>query len=470
MSQASITDVFTGVARAVVACQVRMDERLPYRPRHVYAIPAVEVNASFGVNQVHGKTLFFFGNAAREELKNNLRFRLLATYSPHNAAPVGPSDANLILAPPFLVPRAERDRMIAELTAELLHRNASQYGSEVQAIQEAIRTGHDGPGITFLRLSPNRTLIVRLGKHNDGIFVLDALERRSLEVYSYEGSGDERISWTPFHELFEAIRKWQSSGYRLAPLAGLTPPARFGPIEIARFVDELTRGASAAREELAGNVSGEVYPVCYSLQEVAADLSYSVPHDNKAASAFETPLIRSVARVEIGDGEGHRVSLLAPEYILTGAERAEFFKLFSQFKERDASDGSGLWSHVDPGYLADYRRALADSRWSRDAVIVLSYRGNIPTDQFLVIWTGTVGDDGEERDFAFRVELKRNRLVFVDLVLPLEDPTSPSSIFSSQRPFRLATVRCDARHSGLQDAFHASWIWDQSGDWTAPTH
>ena len=472
MAPGILKDLFTSVASGTVTAQSRLDERLPHRPRWVYSLPRVRVDARFGVTQVAGRTFWWFGNSSRQDRRNTLHFRLVACgwdVAPPALPSSAASSALVVRGPAFLVPPVERERFRVELVTDLRAADRRRYADEIDAIDEALNQGKDDRGITFLRLAPHRILIVRLGGGNDGIFLRDEAATPRHTVLSYMGMGDGPLPWAPFHELFEMLREWQQQGCPLVPIPGTAPPPSLGSIEVTSFTTDLALAVNAARAELGAAAADRLYPVHYSLQDVGADLAYSVARGTGAAAAAESPLIRSVAAVRLDADERPSVSLLSPEYILTGAQRSAFFELFDDFLARPGNDSTGLWRHLDREYRSSYQHALEDPRRRRDALVLLSYRGKTPVNQFLVVWTGAVlemGNEGEEREFAFRVRLDEERLVYAAMVLPLEDALQPGSMFgSSQKPFRLAQVNYNADRAGLHDFFHACWIWDLTGEW-----
>jgi hypothetical protein len=460
--------MFTSVAAAVSRTQRLLDERLPYRPALAYHLRKVDISARFGATQTQGGIFFWVGHSSRQDQEHIVKFSLLPTQSTALEGTALTSGQIAVRAPALLVPPTERTDIVVELINFLAH-GGSRFQDEVSMVKEALAKAKDDPGLTMLRLTAQRMLIVRLGGVNDGIFLRDTSTNPRYTVFSYMGADEDQLLWTPFGELFAVFRQWQLERCPLVPIGGLSPPPRLGSIEVARFGDELGQAAASARQEVVP-LDPHVYPVHYVLRNLSTDLAYSVARGTDPEEAAAASLIRSVARVQV-DGGPPKVHLLSPEWILTGAQRSAFFDLFDDFLQLEPGDKRGIWKHLAKEYISDYRRSLLDGRRRSNAIVVLSYRGKVPVNQFLVIWTGTISDaglEGEERDFAFRVTLDGKCLVFNTLTLPLEDPVHPwSAVPSVQKQFASAQVEYNADHPGLHDFFHASWIWDLAGDWYA---
>src|SRR5262245_11478785 len=203
-----IAGLFTSVARAALDTQARLDWRLPSRPPFAYSLPRVEVSSRFGVTEVAGRPFLWFGHRTQEDRINTLTFRLLASHIPPPPRDRGTTaDTATVLVPPFLVSADERRAMVRDLADDLTDRGFTE---EAARIRIAAASRQPAEGVTFLRLSPTRVLIVRTGGPVDGVFIRDDTSTPRHAIYDAIDREQDRVLWAPFHELFARMRHWQT--------------------------------------------------------------------------------------------------------------------------------------------------------------------------------------------------------------------------------------------------------------------
>lgn len=458
MSANPIADLFTGVASAARTAQTQLDAVTRGGPWR-YAIPKIEVTSRMGVRQIEGKPILSFGTYAEEDRLNTIAFRLLASPQPQHGVLPSRGPITRTLAPGFLVPSSERESLVREAVLDL---SAAGRRDDANAIGRAYREGDEYSGLTFLRIDANRVLMALVDGNGGGFFLRDTRAfSRYLVIRSVAESGT-KLTWAIFHDLFEMFREWQRQDLPLAPMPGVSAPARFGNIDVQGIASSLWSAYATARKTIAAKDDpAAIFPRHFELRDVTAELSYFVPRDRGGPDREGEPFIRSVATIRIddsGDVAAVEIGLKSPEYALTGDSRRAFLGLLDDF----LSNEPGFWDRVAAGYSSAYKRALADPRRRKDALVFLSYRDGPPQNQFLVIWSGDL--DGEERDFAFRVGTDGRRLTDPEIVLPLGDPVDPESPIPADRDFALAQVDYD-RDSPLAEFFLACWRWDLAGDW-----
>jgi hypothetical protein len=454
-----IVDLFTGVANAARTAQCQLDLTISNGRQWTYAIPKIEVKSRLGVRQIQGKPILWFGTNTEEDRLNTIGFRLLASPQPQSEALPEGGAITRVSAPSFLVPPLERESLVAEAMRELSHNG---YRKDAASIGEAFRNGDEHTGLTFFRIDKHRVLLVRVGDSGDSIFLRDG---RSSPIYSVIRSvdaSDTKLSWSAFHDLFEMLREWQCQSLPLDQIPGLSSPAKFGNVDVQGLAASLWSAYAAAREAIAVRDDTAAFPCYFELRDVTAELSYTVLRNTGGRPDREDePFIRSVAAIRIVDSDDVvevEIGLKSPEYVLAGESRRAFLGLLNDYLSNDTE----FWNGIAADYTSAYKGALADPQRRKEALVLLSYRGVRPKNQFLVIWTGVL--DGEEREFAFRVKLDRRRLADAEIVLPLEDPVYPGSPIPADRDFTLAEVDYGAR-SGLAEFFRACWLWDLAGDW-----
>jgi hypothetical protein len=465
---APLEALFRQTVEGATRAQAALDENLVRRGARLYSIPRVSLAAKFGVTETKGKILFVFGTGTEQRLFHEARLTLWLTPEARPSRNAAAGRISKVFLPPFVDEPGEQRRAIQDVINDLRALDARQYRKEIQKIEEALGSGADDKGVISLRLDPEsgKRLIVRLGGRRDGVFRLDPSASPRLTVFSHWDSDDSVLPWAPFHELFDAFRDWQRRQLVTLEATNAEVPARLGAIPVDTIADALWDGYRAIESALGGS---QAVAYSYDWRDIAAELSYTIPREAGGPEDQGTPFIRSRVLLNVVRGaetpELH-VQLVSPEYALTGEARQSLLDLLKQNigRDRRKDPDHSFWSMIEPGYETTYRAALEDSGRQREAVVLLSYRGNPPHNEFLIVWTGAL--DGEEREFAFTFKFEKEELVEPAMVLPLEDRLNPGSFIpTGDQPFANARVSYSKDHPGLHNFFHAVRIWDLAGGW-----
>ena len=460
----TLDSVFQDTAAAVREAQSILD-LWSYTAPAAYAIPQVSVQAEFDLKSVVGqKVLIFFGSKSSTEQKQSIQFTLKHTPDPEPPpADPGPP-AMRVFEPPFMVSLPDRRAVLQTLLASLAQPTfnftsggTSSVAKEIKRLNKLLTYSEPDAGLVFLCLdrSAGRYLIAALGKHPEGIFILQGT---TVTVYSLLGHRQDAVYFAPFHEMTECFRRWTAAGMPRILAADPQPPAQLGAIDAQAFATGLWAAYHRTRAESDPSRSG------YDLSDVTAQMTYqSATGDNEPADSY----VQSEVDLTL---PGQRpssvtVELRSPEYIVTGATRDRFLAALQQEMGalmdaiRDAEERRRTVALYDSYYEA----ALNDPERVKTAIVLLSYDDDRPVNEFLVCWTGEI--DGAEREFAFTCELADGLLRNFALALPLEDPIEPQEmIVGAQNPFQLATVDGGA-YAAILNTLHAQRVWDVNGEW-----
>jgi hypothetical protein len=377
------------------------DESVPW-----LSVPRVDVEIAFGLDTGTRTRLFFWkkrdGVEARQHL---LRFALVASPDAPDARTLRGAIRARILEPPFLVPENERVAAVEQLRAALRARDPGKFKGELLQLDE------HASRLICLRLEPAPApalLIVRVGDKlkGDGVFVLTEGPVPAVEAYSWEGDNADAVALAPLNWLSRTIRNWlldPHSNEQTRPAL----PAVGGFDTLTQFVEFLRAGYDDASRELADSEiwAGGSEPHYYDLTEVEAELSYSVSgtpgektveftrSEGRPYSLLESKVKVTVVR----DTETSlRVDLLAPEFVLQGEKLRRFTRAVAKGVNDRSSKLLRELASGDRRYAELYPVFLKDPALACGAVCLLSYEGDTPTPNFLVIWPGPYG-----RDFIF---------------------------------------------------------------------
>ena len=465
-SAPTFSALFQATAAAARCAQLNLDNRILYRPDACYNIPRVSVNATIDLEE-----------KAPATIESSVGFELITVPDP---PPPGPASTVLdvnavtVLLPPFLVEDRDRTRLFEILTAAL--NNPSQYSfdfpepvsstnlkTETGMLHQFFQSNDGSVGVEFLRISsfPERYLVARLGSRGfphhdrDGIYIVDLSASVPVTIYSFASSGQSSIYYMPFYEFFAALRQWIA--HRMTGVKSVSTgiPARFGSISVQSNTARLWADYVGARAALAApgdSFTAFAPPFYYQIGNLSAQLDYFVPRNDVKD---QPPLIRSRATIRIDPKGGPvAVQLGSPEFLLTGAEFDNFLSIVKNTPNLAAA------LDVPDGYSDAYTAALNDSERQKSVLVFLSYRDQVPLNEFLVVWTGNL--QGEERDFAFTCSLHDNQIANARLVLHLEDPrTTAVDLGPVQRPFSEAQLD-DDQYVGVHNFIHAMRIWSMS--------
>lgn len=460
--------LFLQTAIAAQAAQRSLDAQAILSDRS-YAIPRVEVSARFRF-ETPDNTVVIFGRRSGQQHGNEFKFALHQSVDP--MAPVAfssPLPATPMLLPPFLVPPESYDGLIQSLKVRLNAADSRRYQTELENIDAARASRKENAGFLIFSLNgAGRYLMVRLGKANDGIFLLDQETSGDFLAISYSGMDPDPLSWAVFHEWFVSLRNWQKQGLPGVEYPNAQIPERLGRIEVRSFAQDMWASYFGVRQQFANapalSTPGPHFEIC----DVSAVLNYSVT-PSAAADSDATSFIQTQVMIHIDDDDVPaprlRVRLIAPEFIVVATARDALLKSLDDNLSLEASDDQSLWSVINPIYRFEYESAFADPTRRADALVLLSYRGNLPTSDFLFVWTGTI--EGEEREFVFLLRHDGSLLRDPELVFQLEDPVGDPStgIPVPQNSFSSAVVQYNMAHAGLHNFFHAAWIWHLTGEW-----
>ena len=442
-----------------------------------YQIPRVGVEAAFELEIRSNKTrFFFFREKSRRSHTHRLRFSLVATPDPPPLILSAAARPKLILVePPFLVSALASQgadqwgqiRLLRFLISKLelgppglrfepdeSHKKRKNLHKEVRKLQEELaktgkRNGERRMLFFDLGTTPPSYLAVRLAddRKKDGLFRIAPDREPAVAVYSFQDDGLKDIAYEPLHALVLTMRGWLQGAPSQARDAPSGLDTSFGIGQLSDFVEFLAEDYSGGIEFLSRKAADvrSGFPVYYDLVGVEAELGYSVQSGKLAfdkrtapdgSSASEVPpeedyrLIESRARVRVERTDrtvDFVLELLSPEFILTGGKLRTFVraarekknaeKITAKFARNEAAQFGG--NERDPGVAGKYRRSLEDREREQDVVVLLAYKGEVPSNSFLVIWPGF--QDSEERDFAFSCKLEAGALRDVRVLMNLRE-------------------------------------------------
>lgn len=497
----------------------------------VYSIPRVSLDVRFALRVTsQRRMLFVLRRRGRSvEQTHSLRFSLVASASAPAPLSGDPVATPFYLSEPhFLLPPDEETLRFGQLVAALadprrrvfllpdgrtlkpgelddeIERLRFDFDKDkkfFEAMTSASRPRGDKSrerGLVFFRLdtSPPSVLVVRVtGKSkNDSVFVLlpgsdDAPP--SVEVYSVEGDDTSSLQYRPMHLLGLAVRRWLEGAPPLRVRLGEGPPPALGLETLQDFALDLRDGYAGALDALSRLEDASDLPAFYDLTDVGAELTYSVSYDDDGGDELANPafdfegtdarhtnrLIQSRARVSALRGAGGaarlEIELAAPEFTLSGAARAQFLAFFDRARgavfDRPIVEDL-LVAVAERGESTEaYRRFLGEPSLRRSVVVLLSYKGQTPKEQFLVIWPGT-NRAGRLQSFVFTCRKAKDddELELTRWLMGVEDSTR--SVRLDTPLARRLPAGVDARAAGDADLseeqyqafhnfFHAVRIW-----------
>jgi hypothetical protein len=383
---------------------------------------------------------------------------------------------------------------------ERLRKSAPEGGGEfLRLVNDAIsdvEAGRDVDtnmerGLVYFRLdtAPASYLVARVTdkSKNDSLFVLrpdGTGGATNAEIYSVEGDNTPSVAYRPLHVLGLTLRHWLEGARPLfVKVADEDWPHLVAGLEnLQAFAEKLREGYARGASALAAASAAKPGTPAYDLAEVFAELSYVVDYDK--SDGGETTGARIEFERQSGDGDDYvliqsrafvravrsgryariEVALAAPEFALSGSARERFLSFFSPTRRilRDISREIGeREAERYAGFIArkDYRRSV---------VVLLSYKGNRPKQQFLVIWPGT-NREGSPKSFAFTCErvddsedLKLTRWVLgVDEALDdvlLDTSAAPDDPAGGPLPAADKNLS-EEQYQVFHNFFHAVRIW-----------
>jgi hypothetical protein len=478
--------IFSQTAEAIVSVQRKLDGRAGLDGSsssfdHVsmsetreqalrYSIPRVSINVEFGLRIDAQRKMFLIlpRGSRTQRHTHRLLFSLVAVSEPplsisdSATAMTGAAKLPFYLTEPFflLLPDEEKAlfaqflRLLADeekwqsaLPASASPLTPEDVNTEIGRFENPDENRERGPVCFRLHTSPASYLIVRVTKKskNDSVFLFTPepeLGKRPIEIYSIEGDDTPLVSYRPLHLLALAIRSWHEGAPPLSVelSGGLLPDV--GLENLQRFAEVMGEGYAQALATLAAQKDDYMPPAFYDLSEVSAELSYSVEYEqSEGDQELNSPrfnfqfgnsddymLIQSRAFLRAtrrGRAARLEVELAAPEFALSGAAREKFL---SYFVSSDSKTVTEIVKDIgreaaDNGESSErYESFIKNKNYWRSVVVLLSYRGPMPKQQFLVIWPG-LNKSGQLRSFVFTC--KRNsgsdELELTDWIMSVED-------------------------------------------------
>jgi hypothetical protein len=489
-------DGATGLAY-LSACEVGHHLRL-------YSIPRTTLKLRFGLKidkQEKWLMLIPKGETQRELHTHSLSFAVDAVPEPpaalSNESLEGDSSplSFYLNEPYFLLSPEQEATLIEQLFTALVFEqpekwqsflpqplNQDQFHSEVNKIKTALDQPDAETGMVFFRLGtrPTSYLIVRVtdkSKH-DSLFVLTPEKLPLLKIYSIEGDGTNKINYGPLHLLALTIRRWVKG--EAASTATIYPenvPLRYGLQYLQPFAVSLRQGYLNGLRYLSTQTSRKGWPVWYDFTNVNAKVSYSVQYEDSGDPQASTEpqfnfdvrttvdnqpfdqdeqykLIESRVLIRIRRTEGFprvELDLAAPEFALSGDARENFLELAKE----SAQEIGEKFGKDDDETRQMYEDFIKNPVYRLGVVVLLSYRGKMPKEEFLVVWPGEYSS--RARDFVFTCQRKDNKLE-IDPVMRLEDDVKDVQL-SAPEGSTPETPLSGEQYQAFHNFFHAVRIW-----------
>ncbi|MDX2032155.1 MAG: hypothetical protein SF339_15890 [Blastocatellia bacterium] len=513
-----IDALFQTIAAAVAGTQRELDAtRDPAATGCQYAVPRVDFELEFALQVDREKRILFIpvGNRRSELHTHRLRFSLVAIPEPPPRLPADlvAGGAPMTLSEPhFLIDAGEEQKLCRALGRLLQSGDSSVWkfdlpGDDARGrglagkvreeggrVIEALDRPHPERGMVCFRLdgADESYLIVRVTKKevNDGLFLFTPSASPQITIYSIEDDGSRELRYEPLHRMAQTVRRWvegATTSHVERPDGG---QLQLGMENLTQFVQGLRDGYIKALRFLSGLSApghGLIQPTWYDLTGVGAELRFSVEYDDAgeaprlnfrerrapdgAGAGRDYKLIESrvVLRAR-RDGNLPRVDveLEAPEFVLSGRARDRFIELAVASAEETAAKFARQYDDDGPGEMSRqeamtvYLDALRGRSNQRGAVIFLSYKGNVPQEEFLVIWPGIWPPRGahEQREFVFTCKREGERL----------DPDKTRPLMRLDQHLRDAAVQTtvgttesdgldNRQYQAFHNFFHAVRIW-----------
>lgn len=504
--------LFKQTAQAVVATQEKLDGHLsaalssggqpnPLFPS--YSIPRTEMDFQFGLEVLAEKGIFLIPifRKAGERLERHghrLKFSLIAVSevppAPRSGLTVTTETSIPIrlIQPHFLISSGEQDALCLRL-ADALDGESWEFAfpekgdeptqkmveKEAGRIRKALQPDNPELGMVVFKLdtTPPSYLIVRVTDKSkkDGLFVFTPESEKEALIYSFEDDEVDNIRYRALHEFALTVRHWLAGappaqtpfplpmptgqggatlGLGLIALGAFTQVVAEGYLSGLQFLSQQNTPANAAK----------LLPSYYSLTGVEAELSYSVYYDDdeqRLKFSFgprkrpdgedaddETSVIESRASIRAyrsDDAPRVDVELVMPEFALAGSARQVVLDAVKESADQIAS----VFDEERPG---SYLSFLKGDAYRRGVVILLSYKGKVPQQKFLLVWPGLYR--GQSRDFVFFCEMKDGKISkdSVEVVLKLEQELEAAGVAQG--------VEIDGdQYQPFHNVFHAVRIW-----------
>lgn len=504
-----LKSLFLQTAKAVVVTQEKLEQQLvqtsnPSKvPQPSYSIPRTGLEFNFGLDlSAAGKVIIPFFKSDKGRLERHghkLSFSVIAVPEPPPAPDSSsalPSDGIPIrvVQPHFLVTPREQDELCRQLAAAMTggkwdfafpehgeKPDQTMVNKEAARVLQALTPDNPQRGMVVLKLDTAvpSYLIVRVTDKSkkDGLFVLTTEPEPVAMIYSFENDDVDNIRYAALHEMARTIRHWLAGTPPVLlaqPLSTQTPDggsiAALGLVALDEFTRNLRDGYVASLRYLSEHNppanSAKSLPSYYDVTDVAAKLSYSVYYDDeakrlrfsfgtfKAPDGTETDDEISVieSRVSIrayrsNDAPQIEINLEAPEFALTGEARQIVVDAISE--KESAVNIARAFNEDDPDV---YLQFLENEIYERGALVLLSYKGEVPKQKFLVVWPALY--KGQPRDFVFICELKNGKVSedSIEPVMHLEQDLDPEG-------FGIGVEITGTQYQPFHNVFHAIRMW-----------
>lgn len=462
----------------------------------VYSIPRTSVEMKFGlqIKKETKKFLFFFSKKSAETQKHTLKFSLIAVPDPPQAVEVtNARDTPFhLLQPNFLLSHREETQRYDELKIALANSNRRQLmfqpdnefnpQKEIAEIEKALADEVSERGMVCFRLDDTTPafLIVRVtGKsQRDSIFILRT-ENGKVEIYSFEGDGNDEVDYRPLHSLAVTIRRWLQGATPLTETVDRKMLEKLGLESLPDLAENLRAGYVGGIKILAEQKVDSEPPVLYDLTDVSAELSYTVdyssidkaPFNFEKADDNEFSFIQNRALIQLertSQGVRTEIELAAPEFVLSGDARDSLLSDFNS-QEKDESLEKLLkafWkkygkesNESETSFKLRYKNFIQNKSYRRNVVALLSYKGDKPKEEFLVILQG-LDRQNRAKDFVFVYKKKDKE---IKPIMALDEEISKVVLFT---PLDLENSNVESdfdlekeAYQAFHNFFHAVIMW-----------
>ncbi|MEO8371374.1 MAG: hypothetical protein ABI806_19465 [Candidatus Solibacter sp.] len=436
--------LFEDTATAAMAAQRELDHRSVEAAHHYYSIPRVQVAAKFGLSVDHsGLIALLLGSGHKEQFTHTLQFALTAIPNPAPAAlpPDLTPSVTLITEPTWMVDPLSR-RHLGDVLALALRAGRCRFAQPAAPTGDDLAREAEEIEATIVNTKDDSIgyLVVRLGDGgifggHDGVFLLEPGADLQVTVFDFLTSDQDWTSWSPFAQWLGVWTQWLAAGRPGNPVNSATIPGSFGSIAFLDLAQGLWQAYAAARRTLSGTEPS------YRIQNVGTELSFAIPPSGGGDD--DTPYISSRVSLQIQQAAGQErlaVRLVAPEYLLVDDARAAFGQQLA------AATQAVLAETADPERDA-IAAALSDRNRRDAALVMLSYRGGHPKNEFLVVHPAAW--NGAEAQFAFTCRIGKHGIESVKL-----------------RKHLAENAVSNDEYVGIHNHLHAIRIWEMAGHWT----
>lgn len=465
-----------------------------------YAVPRTSVEMKFGLKSVEEKKLFLIGTKEQKEerYEHTLYYSIITIpEKPLSLASVT-SQAQIeknpfIIKEPHFIVSAEVEKDLYALLQNMLENHnytalipikPEDIPDEIKAIRESIDNDRSANpknierGLVCFRLdgATESFLIVRVTDKNvnDSIFVIEQTTQPRLTIYSLEFDKVNKVQYKPFHKLALTIRRWVQGAPPRVTIHenGIPPNINSGLSDLKTFAANLNNDYVDSLNFIASQASITSPATFYDVVAVKATVSYSLEYKPKGAGTPDDGMPDTRFNIIGAKQEGSvnntfilshanlilereddftaqtTIELVSPEFALSGAARHSVLENFE-------NTGQPAFKNVLKAFNNEprYQDFLLNSSLRNGVVILLSYRGNEPLNEFLIIWPCGMNEAGQQRDFVFIYKKEDNK---VTKVLAEEESVEDTSLEITNDS---TTDLSKDQYRAFHNFFHAVRIW-----------